>query len=422
MAIAVVAALLLAGAAFYFREALAGLWIKHRLASTLSAALGADVELEEVELENGLLRARVFRVTGDHLPFFQLGARDVSTSFDWQHLLQPSSETVNIQTATLEIVRREPGEEKKAGHGEKSSAGNSMPPLDLQIGGLNIRGTKKEGWSLRDVSTHARSEAGGWYFSGKGGHLSLPGFPELQLEHISAEHRGNAWHITDFSVNDGSEGTLTGSATIRNGEWSAKFAWKEVAMAHVLPGTMKPHFAGKSSGKATLENGVLQGSASITGAEAKSVPVLLKLASLFAAENWSELPWETFTFDFVRDRDGRISFSNLVAVSPKGLKVEGSGRFAADSLAADLQLGVMSKGRPWLLAFMPVLFRSEREGYLWTTVRVGGTPESPTEDLTTRVVAALAVAPVDGAVKAASELPGTAIEAADSVLKGLMGR
>lgn len=422
VAITVVTASLLAGAAFYFREALAGLWIKHRLASTLSAVLGADVELEGVDLADGLLRARALRMSGDHLPFHRLGARDVRTSFDWQYFFQAPSGPMEIRTVALEIVRREPGEENRAGHGGESAPGKPMPSLDLEIGSLDIRDSKDAGWRLRDVAAHARSDAGGWYFSGKGGRVSLPGFPELHLERISAEHRGNAWHITDFSVNDGDGGTLAGSATLLNGEWSAKFAWKEAGMAQMLPGSVKQHFAGKSSGTATLENGILLGTASITGAEAKAVPVLLKLASLFAGENWSTVPWETFEFDFVRDRDGNISFSRLAAVSPKGLKVEGSGRLTADSLAADFQVGVESKGRPWLVAFMPVLFRSEKEGYFWTAVRVGGTPASPTEDLTTRVVAALAAAPVDGAVKAASELPGAAVEAADSVLKTLMGR
>ena len=124
----------------------------------------------------------------------------------------------------------------------------------------------------------------------------------------------------------------------------------------------------------------------------------------------------------MREADGAVAFSNLEAVSPKGLRVRGSGRIAAESLAADLDLGVRREGRPWLVAFVPVLFRAETDGYFWLKVRVGGTPSAPTEDLTTRVVAALAVAPAAGAAGAAAEIPGAAVEAAGSLLNTLMGR
>ena len=134
------------------------------------------------------------------------------------------------------------------------------------------------------------------------------------------------------------------------------------------------------------------------------------------------MPWETFRFEFTRAADGTVSFSALEASSTKGLTVRGSGRIGADSLAADLELGVRRDGRPWLVAFMPVLFRTEKDGYLWVPVRVGGTPAAPTEDLTARVVAALAMVPAAGAVEAAAKMPGAAAEAAGSLLETLMGR
>jgi hypothetical protein len=87
-----------------------------------------------------------------------------------------------------------------------------------------------------------------------------------------------------------------------------------------------------------------------------------------------------------------------------------------------LELGLKREGRPWLVAFMPILFRHEKEGYLWTPVKVGGTPSAPTEDLTTRVVAALAAAPATEAVETAAELPSTAVEAAGGLLRSLLGR
>ncbi len=154
----------------------------------------------------------------------------------------------------------------------------------------------------------------------------------------------------------------------------------------------------------------------------RNLPALVKLASIFDGENYDNVPWETLEFGFLRDERGAVLVSDLVAVSSKGLALRGSGAVAPDYLSADLQLGLLREGRPWLVGFIPVLFREEKEGYLWTSVKVGGSPEAPTEDLTTRVVAALAAAPAAEVVDTAVEIPVSAIEAAGGLLRGLLGQ
>jgi hypothetical protein len=203
---------------------------------------------------------------------------------------------------------------------------------------------------------------------------------------------------------------------------SGEFSWQDFKIDGFLPQKAGDYFTARSSGDAVLDRGELRGQMKLAGAETQNLPALVKLASIFTGENYSTVPWDSFRFEFVRKADGSFTFSNLVAVSPKGLAVRGSGATGASSLSADLQLGLQREGRPWLVAFMPILFRQEKEGYLWTPVKIGGTPQAPTEDLTTRVVAALAVAPATQAVESAAEIPATAVEAAGNLLRGLLGR
>ena len=89
---------------------------------------------------------------------------------------------------------------------------------------------------------------------------------------------------------------------------------------------------------------------------------------------------------------------------------------------ADLQVGVRAAGRPILGAFVPVLFSHERDGYYWTQVKIGGTPEAPTENLGARLAAAIALAPAAGAAQSAVEIPAAASEAVGGLLRGIMGR
>jgi hypothetical protein len=193
-------------------------------------------------------------------------------------------------------------------------------------------------------------------------------------------------------------------------------------VAEFFPELSHAFIAGMASGDGSLARGNFRGQMKIDGGESVQISALSKLAGLFVGENWSTFPWKVFRFRFFRDPAGRVDFSHLAAVSSNGLAVSGEGHYSPTSIGANLELGVRRAGRPWLTAFMPILFRDERDGYLWTPVRVSGTPENPTEDLTARVAAAVAAAPAGIAVDAAAEIPGTAVEAAGNLLDKLFGR
>ena len=110
----------------------------------------------------------------------------------------------------------------------------------------------------------------------------------------------------------------------------------------------------------------------------------------------------------------------MQALTEKGVAVRCSGHYAADSIAADLQLGVRREGRPYLGAFVPVLFSHERDGYCWTTVEVGGRPGALTENLSARVASALVTVPATGVIDSAVEVPEAAGEAAGGLLRSLL--
>jgi hypothetical protein len=100
--------------------------------------------------------------------------------------------------------------------------------------------------------------------------------------------------------------------------------------------------------------------------------------------------------------------------------VRGDGYYAPDSLGADLQVGIRREGRPYLGAFVPVLFSHERDGYYWTPLKISGTPSQPKENLTSRIITAMAVVPTAGAAEAAVEVPAAATEAVGNLLRGLL--
>ena len=418
---AVAAVVLAAGAAFFLRENLANYWIKRQLAARLSQSLGAEVDLHGVEWRDGILQARRFRVGGGSLPFHRLESRGVRAMVEWDRILEPSKEPLHIEVAEADVIWSPIGETRATATAGTSGA-SMWPPLDVLAGKFNFRHSDNRGWSIEGSSLRAVQQGETWSFSAHGGSLKLAGWPALEIQRISAEHTKGQWNVGGFALKDAREGVIAGSAAYADGSWTAEFSWQDADLAALLPAGAAGHMQGTASGDALLREGVLRGQMKIAGANTKTVDLLAKLAGLLEGEDWSEVPWNIFRFDFVRQADGRVEFSDVQALSPKGIAVRGSGHFAPDSLGANLQVGIRREGRTYLGAFIPVLFSHERDGYYWTTVKVGGTPAAPTENLSTRVIAALALAPVTGSAEAAVEIPGEAVNAVGGLLRDLLRR
>ena len=420
LAAAAVLLALAAGALFLARGAILGAWLDHRVGGALAAATGAAVDLREVSWHDGVLRAGHVGLSGGSLPFESLRATDVRAAVEWRQLLGTAPRPWHIEISEATVVwKTDPA---SGGPADGAAAAEAQPSLDLLVGRLTLRHADHDDWSLRDTAARVVRDGGTWSFAARGGTAHLPGSTALGVERISAVRDGRVWRVGGFALRDAAGGMLAGSGDNAAGAWTGEISWQDVDLAPLLPAPLAGHAAGRISGDATLRDGVLQGRASIAGGKFTKVPQFVKMASLFAGEDWDEVTWDVFRFDFTRQPDGRVEFGKLEAVSPKGIALHGTGHYAPDSLAAGLQLGVARDGRPWLLAFMPSVFRAEKSGYFWTTVKISGTPQEPAEDLSARLAAAVAVAPAAAAVEAAAEIPGAAVDAAGGLLRSLLGR
>jgi hypothetical protein len=416
LAVFLVLLLLAGGGAYFLRDRLIGFWLERRLATELSEMLGADVELHGVRWQEGALRFSHGKVFGEKMPFNHLLLREVQALADWPTLLGRGDQPLHVEIAQAELVWRHQQPE------HRSSAKAWSPTMDVVVGRFTFRHENLPGWELDQTALRMVRENDQWSFSARGGTLKVPDGPTLGVERASAEMKNGGWDFKSFALTHGKEGAIGGSAFHDSNGWSGEFSWQALPVVEFLPKLSQAFVAGMASGDGSLARGNFKGQMKIDGGESTQVSALSKLAGLFAGENWNTFPWKVFRFRFFRDAAGRVDFSHLAAVSSNGLAVSGEGHYAPTSIGANLQLGVRRSGRPWLTAFMPILFQEERDGYLWTPVRVSGTPENPSEDLTTRVAAAVAAAPAGIAVDAAAEIPGTAVEAAGNLMDKLFGR
>ena len=409
------------GAAWFLRDELVARVLPGRLASELSRFLGAEVQIGDAGYREGTLRVGRGSVAGAAMPFERLEFEDARTAIDWRQWREWTKSPLHIEAAKIDLVWREKAN-GGTGRAARSEAAASLPLIDILAARFSFRHADSAGWRLRDTAARLRRENEFWSVSARDGFFEAPGWPAMGVERVSIEQHGDGWRVPSFAFNDGQRGVLAGSAVLQDGKVAAEFSWQDLGVSGFLPDEAARYFSARSSGDARFEEGELRGSMKLSGAETRNLPALVKLASVFRRENYDTVPWDSVRFDFLRGPDGTVTFANLLAVSPTGLAVRGSGTLAAGSVSADLQLGVRREGRPWLVAFMPVLFRNEADGYLWTKVKVGGTPQKPTEDLSPRIVAAIAALPAAEAVDAAVEIPAGAVEAAGGLLRQLLGR
>ncbi len=417
----VAAVLILGLLAWSYRAELAEYWVNRDLEARLVERLGPGTEITGARWKDGMLRVDQLGLGGERWPFKRLDLAGVAVPVDLEDLRTGTKRPRQIEVAEATLARADSAAPATAGEVQ-----GEWPLADVIIERFHSTAADGNGWAARDVRLRAINDGGSWSFSATGGTLATPGLTPMTLQRLSAGLRDGRWEVGSFALVGGKGGALGGSAVEgANGQWSGEFSWQDLDVSDLLDAKRAEHFAGRVSGDAVFKDGVLHGRMRLAGAEMRSVPLLLKLASLFDGENWTVVPWEKIEFQFARAPDGRISFYDLDALSPNGLIVRGEGVVSHDLLSATLEVGVRSEGRPWLMAFMPVLFRTHQEGYLWTTVRLGGTPDAPREDLTPRVVAALAAVPASEALEAAgsaAEIPAGAVEAASSLLRGLLGR
>ena len=72
--------------------------------------------------------------------------------------------------------------------------------------------------------------------------------------------------------------------------------------------------------------------------------------------------------------------------------IQGSARIDDQNLTGSVQFGVTRKYLEWLPRAEEI-FAREKDGYLWTTVKLAGSVRSPREDLSPRVAALLKKSP-----------------------------
>lgn len=205
--------------------------------------------------------------------------------------------------------------------------------------------------------------------------------------------------------------------------WKGKLSGSVQGDFHL---SMTPGEAMKVSGHAVLKEGFL-----------KQLPVLDRVATYTRVDRFRRVVLDVAEADYTWT-PGAVVLRKLVLQSNGLIRVEGDLSMRDGNLSGTLAVGVTSETLQWIpgaerrVFVEPAPSATSPAGYVWTTVRLGGTTAAPTEDLSRRLVEGvgteLLLSPVetatkvlDGVGKEPLDKTGTELieGAADTVKKGL---
>jgi hypothetical protein len=208
-------------------------------------------------------------------------------------------------------------------------------------------------------------------------------------------------HELELAPGPKSEGRIrvTGQAGMRDDKSvSAEMDFSGIPVDPWVPNAWASLFRGVAFGEVvwqgsdlTLERSSGRGNFRIEGGRVAGAPFLDDAAAVTGKKSIEEIKLSRFAFTFAwKYPQAEV---NEIDIEAKGVFcLQGTVEIDNRRLNGTLQLGATPQYLEWLPRAERV-FARERNGYLWTTVRLTGTVDDPREDLSPRVAELLKKSP-----------------------------
>jgi len=271
--------------------------------------------------------------------------------------------------------------------------------------------------SVKRLALDIRPEDAGWLIQGKGGQLILPFVPPLDIKSIRAREKRGQFFLTESLFRLGDVGKVNASGEFGEAG-SLQVEWSGLKSGTFLPAMWADRLEGNLCGSANIRATSGSGRVEMKDGLIKGVPLLDLIGRFTEAPTFRRMPIQEMHADFIY-LDGKVSISKCVVESKGLLRVEGAAQVGAGGeLEGAFQVGVSPQALQWLPGSKDKVFTESRSGFLWTSMKVGGTIQSPTEDLSFRIAAAMGQAVIESLPSTIPETPdpGKAID----VFKGLI--
>lgn len=356
------------------------------LSRRIGEATGTVVRMQPLRWEGALVRCASIELQGlDTARIRSLDAGGVSARWDWKALARGLWRIEAVSVETLDLVLQSPPANTPAG---KTSAA----PSRIEWTGMEVHRANLvfESQSLSQSRLDLVPVSGGFDVKASGGILRMPGLPPLEVLEGTVRQRGADFELANARFHSLQGGRLEASG--RSGSASRlDVSWAGVPTKSLPVAEIDGWLDGKVSGSATRSSdGHWQGRFQVTEGSLRHVAVLDQVASFLDDPALRNPRLKEFrgSFDV---QNARTILTDLSLESDGLVRIEGALTIhRGGAIAGDLQVGVPES----LLRHFPgareEVFSTAWNGWNWAPLALGGTLDHPTENLSSRLAAAVA--------------------------------
>lgn len=218
---------------------------------------------------------------------------------------------------------------------------------------------------------------------------------KLKFREACARYTGDQFYLLSSTGTAFQRGhlSLNGESNLSEGDWEFFGELTGVRLDEMLPEDWKQRLIGdlkvdfNTSGKKEAE-AILSGSLEIARGTLTALPFLDNIAAYTNTERFRRLELSEATLDFQK-QGKRLELKNVKLASEGLVRLEGHLVLEGDIIRSGrFQLGIT----PGTLIHLPgaetKVFQRGKMGLLWAPINIGGTLDSPTEDLSDRLIKA----------------------------------
>lgn len=397
------------------------------VAAKTGQTLKADAEYQPLDWTGSSVFSQSLTARGESgTPIESLDAEQVRANVDWKAVFHGAWRVERIDIVRLDMKIRSEGQQV-ATSGEPGPTPEPQPPrrgilptrfeldrVDVQSANVAIGAVA----SIRGAALKIQPEGSGWVFDGSGGKLDLAARQPLEIGSFRVRLQQGVVYLTDSEFRLGANGNLKAWGEVGGPEapYDVNLDWQNVDSADVLDAAWKDRVSGMLSGKARSlaragQPPLTTGNFLLTDGLLKGLPVQKEIAQFTHSPQFERMPLQQVSGDFTYD-GATTTVRNFAAESQGLLRLEGDFRIGGNgSLEGDFRVGVTSQSLQWLPGSQEKVFTAAENGYLWTRVKIGGSLQTPTEDLSARLAKAMGEQMIDTGVELIKGTPSNAVDA-----------
>ncbi|MEA3189383.1 MAG: hypothetical protein QOD99_3213 [Chthoniobacter sp.] len=390
---------------------------RKKIGAAVAQTLKADGTFMPFHFSGPSIYSDGFAARGTEAFFTELRAEQIRADFNWRGLLHRSWQIDQLELQRLDITfaehRAEP--ELRENRGGAVPARSDGWKVDLR--GASVRESQ---WTWGVGTDHAGGVNGAglrltpdgdaWLIDAQGGKLVQSGWPELRLETARLRYQPGSLFILDSLFRQGT-GSIKTSGEIAFGSLAdMRVELAGIDVNPMLPADWRARLSGKLFGDVKVRaplgsdatDGVtVDGPLRLADGQLTALPMLDQISTFTRTQRFRQMALSKATADVSRSIE-RIEARNIVLESEGLMRVEGQCSIANGAIDGTFQVGVTPASLQWIPGSRARVFTVARGGYLWTPMRLTGSADHPTEDLTPRLVAAAAdevINDVEGSVR-----------------------